>query len=136
MLGGRLTATIPGHAGIVTSVRVSPDGTRLASAGAYGTVALTVLASGRPASPPSRPGGGKSVDGAFGHEGVFGDRAEDLEEHAPDRGGGVDALAAGIRDCRTPAGAVELAVRAIADWADAELTPLLGTGRHSRWSRE
>jgi len=40
------------------------------------------------------PGGGESVSGAFGHEGVFelGDRAEDLEEHPTYRGGGVDAL--------------------------------------------
>lgn len=39
-------------------------------------------------------GGGEAVVGAFGHEGVFelGDGAEDLEEHAAYRGGGVDAL--------------------------------------------
>jgi len=38
--------------------------------------------------------GGESVDGAFGHEGVLelGDGVEDLEEHAAEGGGGVDAL--------------------------------------------
>jgi len=43
---------------------------------------------------PPVPGGGESVAGAFGHEGVFelGDGAEDLEEHPADDGGGVDAL--------------------------------------------
>ena len=44
--------------------------------------------------PSTRPCGGEPVEGAFGHQGVFelGDGAEDLEEHPPDRGGGVDAL--------------------------------------------
>jgi len=47
--------------------------------------------------PPVRPrgaGGFETVAGAFGHEGVLelGDGAEDLEEHAPDGGGGVHAL--------------------------------------------
>jgi hypothetical protein len=40
------------------------------------------------------PRGREPVDGPFGHQCVLelGDRAEDLEEHAADRGGGVDAL--------------------------------------------
>ena len=39
-------------------------------------------------------GCGQPVAGAFGHQGVFefGDGAQDLEEHAADGGGGVDAL--------------------------------------------
>ena len=39
-------------------------------------------------------GGGQAVEGALAHQCVLelGDRAEDLEEHPPDRGGGVDAL--------------------------------------------
>lgn len=39
-------------------------------------------------------GGGEAVAGAFGHQGVLelGDGSEDLEEHAADGGGGVDAL--------------------------------------------
>jgi len=38
--------------------------------------------------------GGESVDGALGHEGVLelGDGTEDLEEHAAEGGGGIDAL--------------------------------------------
>lgn len=43
---------------------------------------------------PTSAGGGQTVAGALAHEGVleFGDGAEDLEEHAPEREGGVDLL--------------------------------------------
>jgi hypothetical protein len=47
-----------------------------------------------PASAATGPGGGQPVDGALGHQRVLelGNRAEDLEEHPPNRGAGVDAL--------------------------------------------
>lgn len=37
-------------------------------------------------------GGGQAVGGALRHQGVLGDGSQDLEEHPPDGGGGVDAL--------------------------------------------
>ncbi|WP_245925191.1 recombinase family protein [Nocardia nova] len=47
-----------------------------------------------PTGAATRPCSGQPVAGGLGHQGVFefGDGAEDLEEHAPDRGRGVDAL--------------------------------------------
>ena len=47
-----------------------------------------------PAGAAAGTGSGQAVDGALTHQGVFelGDRAEDLKEHPPDGGGGVDAM--------------------------------------------
>ena len=47
-----------------------------------------------PAGAAPRAGGVEAVVGALRHQGVLelGDGAEDLEEHPPDRGGGVDTL--------------------------------------------
>ncbi len=47
-----------------------------------------------PAGASPGAGSGQAVHRAFGHQGMleFCDRAEDLEEHPPDRGRGVDAL--------------------------------------------
>lgn len=47
-----------------------------------------------PAGAPTGTGGSQTVAGALRHQRVLelGDRTEDLEEHPPDRGRGVDAL--------------------------------------------
>jgi WD40 repeat protein len=66
---GQVTATIPGHDGIVTSVRVSADGRWLASSGNDGTVALISLPDHRRQIVARAPAGGYATTVDFSPDG-------------------------------------------------------------------